>query len=79
MPVKLWEKVWDVWDKSASFLFFRSLSSVLAIYSILRNFLCNSKVIVFEKIKGELNPKIDFSSFLHLGIVEQLYEVFLYC
>ena len=27
--------------------------------------------------KGELNPKIDFSSFEHLGIVEQLYEVFL--
>ena len=27
-------------------------------------------------IKGELNPKIDFSSFEHLGIVEQLYEVF---
>ena len=27
-------------------------------------------------LKGELNPKIDFSSFEHLGIVEQLYEVF---
>ena len=23
--------------------------------------------------KGELNPKIDFSSFEHLGIVEQIY------
>ena len=29
--------------------------------------------------KGELNPKIDFSSFEHLGIVEQLYEGFLCC
>ena len=27
-------------------------------------------------IEGELNPKIDFSSFEHLGIVEQLHEVF---
>ena len=27
-------------------------------------------------IKEELNPEIDFSSFEHLGIVEQLYEVF---
>ena len=26
--------------------------------------------------KGELNPKIDSSSFEHLGIVEQLSEVF---
>ena len=25
-------------------------------------------------VKGELNPKIDLSSFEHLGIVEQLYE-----
>ena len=25
--------------------------------------------------KGELNPKIDFSSFEYLGLVEQLYEV----
>ena len=31
------------------------------------------------QVKGELNPKIDFSSFEHLGIVEQLYEVFLSC
>ena len=31
------------------------------------------------KLKGELNPKIDFSSFEHLGIVEQLYEIFLSC
>ena len=30
-------------------------------------------------VKGELNPKINFSSFEHLGIVEQLYEVFLSC
>ena len=30
-------------------------------------------------VKGELNPKIDFSPFEHLGIVEQLYEVFLSC
>ena len=29
--------------------------------------------------KGALNPKIDFSSFEHLGLVEQLYEVFLNC
>ena len=29
--------------------------------------------------KGELNPKIYFSSFEHLGIVEQLYEVFWSC
>ena len=29
-----------------------------------------------QTIKGELNPKIDFSSFQHLGIVEQLYEGF---
>ena len=28
--------------------------------------------------KGELNPKINFLSFEHLGIVEQLYEVFFY-
>ena len=27
-------------------------------------------------IKGELNPKIEFSLFEHLGIVKQLYEVF---
>ena len=27
-------------------------------------------------IKGELKPKIVFLSFEHLGIVEQLYEVF---
>ena len=30
-------------------------------------------------IKGELKPKIDFLSFEHLRIVEQLYEVFLSC
>ena len=30
-------------------------------------------------IKGELNPKIDFSQFEHLGIIEQLYKVFLSC
>ena len=30
-------------------------------------------------VKRELNPKIAFSSFEHLGIVEQLYEVFLSC
>ena len=30
-------------------------------------------------LKEELNPKIDFSSFENLGIVEQLYEVFLSC
>ena len=29
--------------------------------------------------KGELNPKIDFSSFEHLGTAEQLYQVFLSC
>ena len=29
-----------------------------------------------KNFKGELNPKIDLSSFEHLGIVEQLYEVF---
>ena len=29
--------------------------------------------------KGKLNPKIDFSPFEHLGVVEQLYEVFLSC
>ena len=28
-------------------------------------------------VNGELNPKIDFSSFEHLGIVIQLYEDFL--
>ena len=28
-------------------------------------------------IKEELDPKIDFSSFKHLDIVEQLYEVFI--
>ena len=33
----------------------------------------------FLWFKGELNPKIDFSPFEHLGIVEQLYEVFLSC
>ena len=27
-------------------------------------------------LKWELNPKIDFSSYEHLGIAEQLYEVF---
>ena len=27
-------------------------------------------------IKGELNPKTDFLLFEHLGIVEQLHEVF---
>ena len=32
-----------------------------------------------SKIKGELNPKIDFSSFEHLGIVEHLYKLFLSC
>ena len=34
------------------------------------------------KLKGELLPKIDFSSFEHLailGTVEQLYELFLSC
>ena len=31
---------------------------------------------MITKIKGELNPKIDFSSFEHLGTAEQLYEVF---
>ena len=34
------------------------------------------KAVLF---KGELNPKIDLSSFEHLDIVEQLYEVFLSC
>ena len=28
------------------------------------------------ELKGKLNPKIDFSSFEHLGKEEQLYEVF---
>ena len=32
-----------------------------------------------KSFKGELNPKIDFSSFEYLGSVEQLYEVFLSC
>ena len=36
-------------------------------------------VIYRESVKGELNPKIDSSLFGHLGIVEQLYEVFLSC
>ena len=31
------------------------------------------------KIKGGQNPKIDFSSFERLGMVEQLYEIFLSC
>ena len=35
-----------------------------------------SKNLLVLLIKGELNPTIDFSSFEHLGIVEQLYEVF---
>ena len=35
--------------------------------------------ILSNLFKGKLNPKIDFSSFEHLGIVEQLYEVFLSC
>ena len=26
-------------------------------------------------VKGKLNPKIDFSSFEHLGIVEQIYNM----
>ena len=30
-------------------------------------------------VKGEPSPKIDFSSLEYLGIVEQLYEVFLCC
>ena len=30
-------------------------------------------------LKGELNPKIEFLSFEHLGTVEQLYEDFLSC
>ena len=30
-------------------------------------------------LKGELNPKLDFSSFEHLGIAEQLLEVCLSC
>ena len=30
-------------------------------------------------VKGEVNPEIDFSSFEHLAIVEQLYEVVLSC
>ena len=34
---------------------------------------------LFYMVKGELITKIDFSSFAHLGIVEQLYEVFLSC
>ena len=29
--------------------------------------------------KGELNPKIECSSFEYLGILEQLYEVLLSC
>ena len=32
-----------------------------------------------NQVKGELNPKIHFPLFEHLGIVEQLYEVFLSC
>ena len=31
---------------------------------------------IFWMFKGEMNPKIDFSSFEHLGIVEQLCDVF---
>ena len=37
----------------------------------------NIRDTVSASVKGELNPKIDFSSFEHFGIVEQLYEVFL--
>ena len=33
----------------------------------------NCKFRFPESVKGELNPKVNFSSFEHLGIVEQLY------
>ena len=37
------------------------------------------KAVFMDPLKGELIPKIDFLWFEHLGIVEQLYEVFLSC
>lgn len=33
-------------------------------------------VILFDEVKGELNPQNGFLPFQHLEIVEQLYEVF---
>ena len=40
-------------------------------------FVSGTRLVFFSvNIKGELNPKIDFSSFEHLGIAEQLCEVF---
>ena len=36
----------------------------------------NKLIILTNLVKGELSPKTDFSSFEHLGIIEQLYEVF---
>ena len=36
-------------------------------------------ILIGLLFKGELKPKNDFSSFEYLGIVEQLYEVFLNC
>ena len=35
-----------------------------------------TKQLQNHNVEEELNPKINFSSFEHLGIVEQLQEVF---
>ena len=42
-------------------------------------FIPNLRIFGNFVIKGELNLEIYFSSFEHLGIVEQLYEGFLSC
>ena len=39
----------------------------------------NVHVILARTFKGELKAKVDFISFEYLGIVQQLYEVFLRC
>ena len=44
-----------------------------------KNFFLDWSKYCVTKFFKELNPKIDFSSFEHLGIVEQLYEVVLSC
>ena len=55
------------------YVFYRFLSAAFEFCS------CFTPVHPSLLVKRELNPKTDFSSFELLGIVEQLYEVFLSC
>ena len=68
------------WSRYAGISFIIQYKSYKAILRTRKRNLKQEKIKRdFSLFKGELNPKIDFLSFEHLDIVEQLYEDFLSC